>query len=289
MAILLSVGCLGFWVPDFFGEPIAFGALFGTLGCVLLNALCLVVVFYQRGITRQLEALPFVLYLLVFSSIPTLHTQWLVQVVILLFQLILLLVMNSYLKKQASEAAFLSSILLSITALIQPDMAFLLPILWLMLIVHRSFNLRVWLASWLGVAVVALYVILFARIGWLELVDWSEIWVRTKAYLQPILTLVMVSVVGMFFVIVNLIRQNIENTQITTFVWCLMLAFVPCTILIWFPLAHFASMISMALFCLVALATYYFASIQSVTAGSVFLCFIAIWICQYVLPILLCV
>ncbi len=287
MAVLLSVGCLGFWIPDFIGENVAFRALFSTLGLTLLNALFFVVLIYQRGITRKLDSLPFVLYLLVCSTIPAIHTEWLGQVVILLVQAVFLLIMKSYRQPSATEPAFLASILLGIGTLILPDLIFLLPVLWVMLIVHRAFGLRELLASIIGGSVVAFYAILFSHLGWLELVDWSDIWVRASISVYPLLTRIFIAVLGMGIMIINLTRQNIENTQITTFVWSLMLVFIPCSVLMFFPSAYFLSLFIVALYSFTALLTYFFSASCSVGAGIFFLCFIALYIGQYFLTYLL--
>ncbi len=287
IAILLSVGCLGFWVPDFVSlangtfPSGTWGSEIATLLLVLLNAIFLVLLIYQRGITRQLEGLPMLLYLLVCSTIPNMHNQWLGQVIIFILQIILFLVMNSYRNSHATEAAFLSAMLLSIGVLLMPDLVWLFPVLWAMFAIHRAMNLRVFLASLIGVAVVAIYQVVFDWLGWIKMVDWGDIWLRISITQYPLLSCIIMSIVGVFFVFLNLTRQNVENTQITTFVWCLMLIFVPCAVLVFFPLVYFLSPLVVALYCLTALATYYFASSQTVVAGSIFLGFVAVWIGQY--------
>ncbi len=279
IALLLSVGCLGFWVSDCLSDSVAWGQIAGTLIGVLLNALVLTLLIYQRGITRQVSGLPFVLYLLVISTIPLLHTQWMLQIVILAFQLILLLVMGSYRQDHAVEPAFLSAILLCTAALFLPDLIFLLPIVWLMFAVQRAISLRVWLASLIGAVVVLIYVLLMDKLGWGDFVDISDIWMRGK---EPIsLIHIVVCVVGLFFSVANLIRQNIENTSITVFVWCLIMAVFVCAICMFFPPAYFASLFIVALYCLITLAVYFFASRESVFAGIVFLLFIGIFVGLY--------
>ncbi len=283
IAILLSVGCVGFWVPDFLQENVQWGMLLGTLGLAWLNGCTLVFVMYQSGITRKLEGLSCVLYLLLIGAIPMLHGAWLTQIVVFVFQLILLLVMRCYRNERAMEPAFLSSLLLCSAALVMPDLLFLLPVLWLMLIVQRAMNMRVWLASLIGASVVGIYTLVLRKMHLIALVDVADIWVRGENVHVVVSSLV--SVVGLFFVIVNLMRQNIENTAITVFVWCLMLAFVPCAILMWLPPAYFASLMGLAVFSLVALAAYFFSSRESVFAGVVFIVLIALWVGEYCLAV----
>ncbi len=282
MAILLSVGCIGFWVPDFI-TPLSgnWGGLIGTLLLTFLNAFCFTLLVYQRGITRKLEGLTFVLYLLAISVLPALHTQWLLQVVVLLFQLTLGLVLRAYRNNRAVEPAFLSALLLGVTALIVPDVVFLLPVVWLMFVVQRAMSLRVFLASLIGASVVLLYSVLFSKLGWIQLVDWTDIWVRNMNGVRDAIngvSTIVIAVCGLFFAIANLTHQNIENTAITIFVWCMILAFLPCAVLMFFPPAYFASLFVLALYGLVALATYFFLSRESVFAGVTFLIFIALFI-----------
>ncbi len=290
MAILLSVGCLGFWVPDFLpstdSTQYQVTGVLTTLFLTLVNAVVIVFLMYQRGITHKLSGLPIVLYLLAIGVIPMLHTQWLLQIVILLLQIVLLLVMNSYRNEHAVQASFLSSIFLCLTALLVPDMLILIPILWLMFMMQRAFNLRVLLASLIGCGVVALYVVLFRGIGWIELVDWDAIWIRSTIELNFTykILLSVITIAGAFFLIANFIRQERENTSITTSVWCLMAAFVPCAILMFFPPAYFASLLIVAIYSLVALSTYFFASRESIFAGITFLLFLVLLIGIYFIP-----
>ncbi len=285
MAILLSVGCIGFWVPDFIVatqciEIRAISIVF-TLLLTLVNAFYFTLLMFQRGITRRLEGLPFVLYLLAISVIPLLHTQWLLQIAVLLFQFILALVMSSSTRKErAVEPAFLASILLGLATFLVPDMQLLLPVFWLMFILQHIMSLRVLLASLMGAGVVLLYTILFEKIGWIPSIDWSNIWLRTVGTNNQQLAIVNYLIVtgGLFFGIANFTHQNIENTSITIFVWCLMLAFLPCAILMFFPPVSFTSLFVLALYGLVALAAYFFLSRESVFAGVTFLVFIALLI-----------
>ncbi len=284
MAILLSVGCFGFWIPDCI-EPsaVGWGTLVGTLSITILNALFFVLFIYQRGITRKLEGLPFFLYLFVISTQPILHTQWLLQIVVLIFQLILSLIMRSYRQAHAVEPAFLSAMLLCTAALILPDLLFLLPILWLMFLLERAMNLRVLLASLIGGSVVLLYTVLFNKLGWIHLVDMPDIWLRNTEVTNYPLPVYLLSACGLFFAIANLTHQNIENTSITIFVWCIICAFVPCALWMFFPPAYFASLFIIAVYCLIALTTYFFASRESVFAGIVFIVFCTLMIAQFFL------
>ncbi len=279
MAILLSVGCIGFWVPDFIAGVQT--SAISTLLLTLLNAFCFTLLVYQRGITRKLEGLPFVLYLLAISVLSVLHAQWLLQIVVLLFQVTLGLVLRGYRNDRAVEPAFLSALLLGVTALIVPDVVFLLPVVWLMFIVQRAMSLRVFLASIIGASVVLLYTVLFSKLGWIQLVDWTDVWARNMNGVRDAIngvSTIVIAVCGLFFGIANLTHQNIENTAITIFVWCMILAFLPCAVLMFFPPAYFASLFVLALYGLVALAAYFFLSRESVFAGVTFLVFIAILI-----------
>ncbi len=279
MAILLSVGCLGFWVPDFLAPLTGgWGALVATLLLTFVNAFFFVILIYQRGVTRKLEGLPFVLYVLAISVLPTLHTQWILQIVLLLFQLILHLVMSAYRREQAVEPAFLASLLLCVAALFLPDVLFLLPILWTIFIVQKAMSLRVFLASMVGVVLVWLYAYLFKYLGWIDGMELTEVWQRTNIDQSASFYLfnAIFTIVGLFFALMNMGHQNIENTPITVFVWSVSIAFVPCAILMFFPSAYFASLFIITLFLIITLATYFFTSRASVFAGSVFLLFIAL-------------
>ncbi len=286
MAILLSVGCIGFWVPSFIAPNLDILAnVLGTLLLTFLNAFFLVFLLYQRGITRKIDGISCVIYLFTISTIPILHTQWLLQLAILIFQIILWLITSCYRQEHAVEQAFLSSILLCITALFLPDILFLLPVLWLMFVVLRAMNVRVFLASIIGAIVVLFYISLCGKLGWIHLVDITDIWLRDSTPLsrESYLFHTILLVDGIFFSIANLMRQNIENTSITIFVWCIMMTFVICAILMFWSPAYFASLYIVALYCFVVLSTYFFSSRESIFSGLVFILLIITFTGIYIL------
>ncbi len=286
MAILLSVGCIGFWVPDFIVPYLdVIWPILGTLLLTFLNAFFLVFLLYQRSITRKIDGISCVIYLFAISTIPILHTKWLLQLVILIFQVILWIITSCYRQEHAVEQAFLSSILLCITALFLPDILFLLPVIWLMFVALRAINIRVFLASIIGAIVVLFYISLCSKLGWLHLVDITDIWLRDSTP-QPrefYLFHAILLVDGVFFSIANLIRQNIENTSITIFVWCITMVFVVCAILMFWSPAYFASLYIVALYCFVVLSTYFFSSRTSVFSGLIFILLIITFTSIYML------
>ncbi len=254
IAILLSVGCVGFWVPTFLHETAILSAAI-TLGLTILNALVLMMLNYQRSITRKHAGLPILLYLFTISLFPSLHTLWQGQVVVLLYQVILLLLRQSYREQHAVYPAFLSGISLGIATLILPDMLLFIFVLWGMFALHRAFNLRVCLASLIGLAVVGIYAFICSFLGWCAFLDISTCLVRGS--INTLYVVLSVVLIGVLLFIGSVAHHNRENVTIAVFIDSLSLSFFVAAVGLFFPSAYFCSILPLVLYLITALAIYY--------------------------------
>lgn len=156
-AVVLTVLALLMWIPDFSHADNNYGVIVATLGLTILNGLGLTLLFYESGVTRFLQALPFILYLVVFSSFHGFHTYWQAQLAILLLQPTILFLQHSHLNAKSQETAFISSIFLLVASLFLPAVVWFIPLYWVGLIYQQAFSIRTFLASVLAIAVFAIY------------------------------------------------------------------------------------------------------------------------------------
>ncbi len=273
IAIVLSVGCLALWIPDFIGENIDRLPLIGCMICTILNAVTLSFIFLQRNVTRHFSGLPMFFYLLFIGLFPALHPFWIGQVAVFGIQIILLLVLQSYREQEPVRLAFSTSIFLGLVTLLMPDSIVLFPILWLMFGIHRAMSLRVFLASLIGAIVVLIYGFIGHYLAWMDFLPLSVCLARTPTTNFPISSVVLVGW-GLFFVIGNLLHQNREKTAITLFVWCLILLFLVCAVMTFFPSAYFVSLLPVLLLLVAGLASYFFWVRETIASGVIFLLFI---------------
>lgn len=278
--ILLSVGCLSMWLPDIIGNPL-WGDVLITFLLTLSNALLLSLINYRVRITHSVKALPMLCYLLISSSIPALHADWKSQIVVMLLQFIFLLLLRSYRKEHTAEEAFLSTLLLTVSALFMPDMLLLLPLLWSAFLLQGAMNLKSFLASCIAIAVTTLYVYLSTRIGWGYIADMTTIVARAKEpvinNLPLFLASILLSVTAVFTVICNFTTYQQERSIITTYLTCLQLPVLLCCIMLFLPPQHFPSLMAVAAYLTASTSTYFFCSRQSVFAGVGFLLFVVLY------------
>ncbi len=273
IAIMLSVGCLALWIPDFISETGERWSLIGCMFCCVLNAVTLSFIFLQRGVTRHFSGLPIFFYLLFISLFPALHSLWIGQVAVFGIQLILLLVLQTYRKQEPVRLAFSTSIFLGLVTLMMPDNILLFPILWLMFVIHRAMSLRVFLASLIGASVVLIYSVISHYLHWIDFLPISLCAARSPLTHFPISSIVLVGW-GLFFTIGDTLHQNREKTAITIFVWCLILLFMVCGVMTFFPPAYFVSLLPVLILSVAGLASYFFLVRETMASGAIFLLFI---------------
>lgn len=285
VGILLSMGALCMWIPDFFSDSILW---IPTLSLTIWNAVLLMYLLYKTGVTRTRTSLPIFVYPLVVGVIPALHTQWEGQLSVTVLQFILILLYNAFRNPMAVHESFVSTLLLALASLAQPDIVILLPIVWIGFAIQRSFSLRVLLASLIAAAVFAIYLFIFI---WFvpdvfAVVSPSEAFARTIIKRDVWLVLTYLCVFAVVFVVMSFIGYTRENTHAQSLVLMLTMILVSGLVLMIFPPVLFSSLMPIAAFAVAGLAAYVFSSqrSESVATGIIFLLFLILSVTTYTLP-----
>lgn len=272
------------WVPDFIGTDLSAGYIFTLLGTYLamvVNAVLLMLITLDMGVTRTQSTTLVALYMLFIGSLSTLHVAWKDQLVVLAFLLASLLTLKTFRKPHAVEESLLATILLCLASLLIPDILLFIPMLWLMFYVERSLNLRVWLASLIGVGVTLIYAAIMQHFGWICLGCPSYIVSRTYAaelstwQIVQLSTLAFESLLALCFAVAAL-RDEIYSIQ--SYLICFGVSMFLSAIMMFFPPEHFSSLLPITILGLTALLTYYFNKKHTTIANILFLLHNLVWI-----------
>lgn len=288
--IVLSALAVLMWLPDFLnaGEQVLF-PLICTLLLSLTNAFLLMAVVYQAGVSKTRSGMPLFLFLLIVGSLRVLHTDYKAQLVLLIGLLIMYLLFKVYHNQQAVSESFLCSLLLSVATLLLPDMWIFLPLIWIAFAWQRAFSLRVWLASLVGVAVVAVYFVLICQLGWVDVYPLESLYQREILSLSPVFSAVAYLTLvawGVLFAGVAYHRFRLENSSIQSFVLFSSTVFFISGIMLFFPLPVFPSMLLLAACSVAGLQTRVWMADPTVFNGVLFLLNLIIWPAVYVLQLI---
>lgn len=288
VGILLSVVTLSLWIPDFISiSASAIPFVVSTLLLTIINAVLLMYLIYITGITRTRTPLPIYIYMTLVGSLPVLHTQWESQLSVLVLQIILIILHNSFRNPSAVEASFVSTLLLALTSLWQPDVVFLLVFVWIGFSIQRSFSLKVMLASLIAIAVFTIYVFLFRWFApdLFAVVSLPEAFSRCLVGSGMWLPMSYVALSAVVFVVMSFAGFTRENTHAQSLVLFLTIILVFAGVLMLFPPLFFSSLMSVAAYAVAGLAAYLFCARQSVAVGVIFILFITISIATSVLQL----
>jgi hypothetical protein len=119
----------------------------------IFNILLIIQINSKYSIIRVKTFLPVFFFALFISAWKESHLLCLSHLALTIFLLSLLLFMGMYRNKKAVEPAFLGSLLISLTGIINPVYLFLLPITWIGFIILKCFSTRVFLASLMGLLI----------------------------------------------------------------------------------------------------------------------------------------
>lgn len=288
----MSVVCLCLWIPSFLHA--ADGTVWHLVATMLMsvvNALLLMYLVYEAGITRTRQSLPVFCYLLLTAASPALHTCWEGQLAVLVLAAVCLMLLNTYRSENAVQESFISTLLICAAVLVLPDMLFMLPVLWIGFAVQRAFNLRVALASVVAVCIFALYlwlsVMLFPdAFGIVSLHDaFCRSWIGLQIPMLSAVSVLLLEVWGVLFAVWAMIGFSRETNRAQSLVLLLLLILLVSMPMLLFPPLLFSSLQPVAYFATAALAAYCFSTRQSVAAGVIFLLFILLNIINPVLTI----
>ena len=165
--IILIVLGVAMWVPSFFEQEYLIPKVV-TLLLTITNALLVTQCFY-RGRETNLPSL-FVgsTYWLAMSAIPALHTCWQAQLVIMGMLLAILTLLRTDFHHEATEEAFLSTLICCFFAPLQSTIMTGVFMIWGYLIFKGLMTWRVWFASLIAIAVRVILMAVLHYLGWLE-------------------------------------------------------------------------------------------------------------------------
>lgn len=128
----------------------------------LLIALLLLPIDHVHSIMRSRTILPPVIYLMIVGTSPQFFTDITSVVVSFCFLLVFTCSFASYQQKKSQGLSLNVGILLSACSLLWAPAILFLPFFWLVFFWYQSLNLRSFIASLLGIAVVALFLFSYA-------------------------------------------------------------------------------------------------------------------------------
>ena len=165
--IILIVLGVAMWVPSFFEQEYLIPKIV-TFLLTITNALLVTQCFY-RGRETNLPS-PFVgsTYWLAMSAIPALHTCWQAQLVIMGMLLAILTLLRTDFHHEATEEAFLSTLICCFFAPLQSTIMTGVFMIWGYLIFKGLMTWRVWFASLIAIAVRVILMAVLHFLGWLE-------------------------------------------------------------------------------------------------------------------------
>ncbi len=276
--------CTLLWVPDFLRSDITLDyslSLLGTFIGMLTNALLLMFITWDIGTTKNKSPILVALYLLFVGSFVPLHTMWKTQLIIIVLQFAILITLKTYRKPHAVQESFLATILLCIVSLIIPDILLFIPVIWLMLYFEHSFNIRVWMASLIAVAVIFLYTMLLNLFDLISIGTSSYILSRTTISSFPTIHIIALSTLAtesLLAVGYVLFSFRNETNNIQNYTICFSLSLFLSSIMMFFPPRHYPSLLIFSIISLTALLTYYFNKRNTISSSILFILHSLVWI-----------
>ena len=169
--ILLVLGGL-MWVPSILCSE-AVGVVWVTLGLTLINSLLWTRYFYKGGLTNLPSHFVLSTSWFILSAMPMLHSAWQAQVVVLGVLSALLVLQKKTFQQEATEEAFLATLICCILAPLQSVMITGVIMIWGYLLMKGYMSWRVWIASLMAIAVRVILMLVLHYLGWMEWI-WLE-------------------------------------------------------------------------------------------------------------------
>ncbi|MBR1808964.1 MAG: hypothetical protein IJ776_06225 [Paludibacteraceae bacterium] len=286
--ILLSVAALCMWIPDFVQSVPLLWQTITTMVLSVCNAVLLMYLLYQSGVTRTRSAVPLFCYVLLVGAMGDLHQQWDGQLSVLALQAVLLLLMHAYRSANAVHESFLCTIVLCTAALLQPDILIMLPVVWIGLAVQRAMNVRVMLASLIAAGVFGLYMWISSMLypDAFSVVSINDAFRHELPMAENLLQPAVLTVFAIVFAVISLTGFARENSRAQSLVLIMLMLTIAGVVMMFFPPAYFTSLMSTAAYCSAALAVYCFCSRQSVAMGIIFIMYILISLSVFVITLI---
>ena len=139
-----------------------------ALGLTIVNSFLLAYCFYKGGMTNIPSMFVLSTYWYVMSAIPMLHQWWQVHLIIFVALLMDLVLLNIHYQKEATEEAFLATMICCFLVPLPWAMIAGVVIVWGYMVAKGYMTWRVWLASLIAVALRLLVAFGLRYMGWLE-------------------------------------------------------------------------------------------------------------------------
>lgn len=265
IAILLLVGTLCMWIPVFQHTENIWNAVI-TLSIAIINADFLMFFCHKTRMTRNLNWMPVLMYLLPFGM-GIIACDWKLQIGIFFLFASIHMIILAFRQDKAVEESFLATAFLLCGTIFLPQLIWLLPFIWISFIIQSAFNLRVFSAS--IIAILAFAAIDFAGFylfQWTFPWHWNEI--INLTFIPFSFTnwkLYILAAFGIFFIISNYMFYQRENATVQSLLNIFIIPFLMACVM-----QSPAILIAM----LAGISAHYYISRQSLSRGIFFIIYI---------------
>lgn len=268
MAILLLVGALCMWIPDFKSQEAPIAVLTLILG--ILNADILMYLCQRTAMTRSLSWIPVLMYLLPFG-VGFLSFNWQSQVGVFCMLISILMLVKAFHMNNAVEEAFLGTLFIIVGSYFLPSVLLLLPLFIMGFVMQRAFNVKIISASLIALAIFGIFYVTINKLtGWVWSWNWSEflsyIW---QGFSLKMWFIYLLGIIGIYFIISNYFYYQRENATVQSLLNILIIPFA---------LALIIQSLPILIVTLSGISAHYFSTRESMTRGIVFFVYILICI-----------
>lgn len=176
MLIMLLVVALCMWIPSILAATNPWPTVSTLLLC-LLNGVGIIMLCQHMNISKMLDVFCAVNYIVPVSAVPYLHDRWSIQLMIMVLEAVVYVLANirEYQTEQATEEAFLSTLLILIASYWMPSLVLLMAVVLAYLIYRRQLTGHVLMALTIAVALVLIYAAPLIYFGWISF-TWQTFW-----------------------------------------------------------------------------------------------------------------
>lgn len=166
--IIFIVLGVAMWIPTLLsGNGVV--TVVATMVLVGINAIVMMTLFRKLKVMNLPSAFVGTTYWVVISSISMLHGCWQGQVVATGIMTAYCILQTINYQVVPVEQSFVSSLIIAATSIILPESIVLIALLWGVLIFRGVMSIKVWLASLIGIATVAIYIVIAYLFGMIEM------------------------------------------------------------------------------------------------------------------------
>ncbi|MDD3080193.1 MAG: hypothetical protein PHH37_13995 [Paludibacter sp.] len=223
-------------LQQFFLEN-AFLAGIVNIGLSLINVFLIAQLNNRFTIIRNRTFLPVLIYLILVSMWSEIHIVVCAHLAATMLLISLFVFFDMYRNANASEQAFLGSLLIAVASVFAPVLLLLIPVCWLGFMRFYSFSLRTWLASLFGALVPWVFYfayMLYYKTDYYWLNDLGQsFFIGLPVFSRPLYEMVYIAlmvvfmIIGLFGLYTNLHSDSIQTrAKLNFLVFILVAAFV---------------------------------------------------------------